>query len=109
MELIAQKLADNRPEPYKAPIRNETYYIRKFTRILDGKSWKDVVRKAVEQAKEGDAKARDWLTSIILQLKTGTEKDGPGALAAAAAGRDLKLMLRQVTKTVEVTPIDKKT
>jgi len=39
-------------------------------RRLKASDWEAIVKKAIEQAKDGDSKARDWLAQFIFGGKT---------------------------------------
>lgn len=49
--------------------------------------WADIVRKTVDDAKDGDAKARDWLASYLVGKPAG-EADTLHALAVEEVAGD---------------------
>lgn len=63
-------------------------YLATISEICPPDVWGDIVAKAVEDAKRGDPKARDWLASYLVG-KPGGEAETLHALAVAeAAGSD---------------------
>jgi hypothetical protein len=44
----------------------ETAYLRGLSEAVSLEDWREIVTRAVEQAKTGDARARDWLTRYLL-------------------------------------------
>jgi len=45
-------------------------YLKKIDTTLSLKEWREIVVKAIEQAKRGDAKARQWLSDYLLGKPT---------------------------------------
>ena len=46
--------------------RENVDYVKVTRRVVSRETWRIVVRKAVDQAKEGDRYARDWLTALLI-------------------------------------------
>ena len=40
-------------------------YQKKIDSTLSLKEWREIIKKAIEQAKRGDAKARQWLSEYV--------------------------------------------
>lgn len=57
----------------KAPLKNKRRdYIRVIAEVCSPDDWREIVEKAVQDAKEGEPRARAWLTSILVE-KQGKE------------------------------------
>lgn len=44
----------------------EEKYLKKISSSVTLTEWREIVKKAVEQAKRGDAKARQWLSDYLV-------------------------------------------
>ena len=58
----------------------EEKYLTSMVRCVKLKDWRDIVERAVADAKDGDAKAREWLSNYLLgkpsqELKVKGETD----------------------------------
>lgn len=60
---------------------DQTKYQKKIDTTMSLKEWRSIILKAIEQAKRGDAKARQWLSDYLagkpsqgLDITTGGEK-----------------------------------
>jgi hypothetical protein len=49
---------------------NQTKYLKKLDTTMTLKEWRDIVVKAIEQAKRGDSRARQWLSDYLLGKPT---------------------------------------
>lgn len=60
---------------------HQTKYLKALVRIVKQDDWKDIVKKAIEQAKRGDKSARQWLSDYCAgKPPQGVEMDVDGAL-----------------------------
>lgn len=66
-----------------APVTERTY-LAALRDACPPETWREIVLKAVEDAKAGDPKARDWLASYLAG-KPGTEATSLHALAVETA------------------------
>lgn len=41
-------------------------YLRKMGAAVSAREWREIIRKAVEQAKRGDPRAREWLAHYLM-------------------------------------------
>ena len=44
---------------------DQSKYLKKIDRTLSQKAWEEIILKAIEQARRGDAKARQWLSEYV--------------------------------------------
>lgn len=63
--------------PGRPPRATEAAYMRATLAVCDTDAWRDIVARAVKDARAGNARARDWLTRYTL----GPNPPGPMALA----------------------------
>lgn len=49
---------------------DQTKYLKKLDTTMTLKEWRDIVVKAIEQAKRGDSRARQWLSDYLLGKPT---------------------------------------
>jgi hypothetical protein len=49
---------------------DQTKYLKKIDTTMSLKEWRAIVLKAIEQAKRGDPKARQWLSDYLLGKPT---------------------------------------
>lgn len=69
----------NKVSPGRKPRRTEDQYLRATINSVTLADWKDIVDKAVAQAKRGDSRARQWLSDYLLgkpQQKVDVTSDG---------------------------------
>lgn len=45
---------------------NQTKYLKKIDTAMKITDWREIVKKAIEQAKRGDPKARQWLSDYLM-------------------------------------------
>lgn len=67
--------------------RTEASYLVSMTRAVTDEQWQQIVGKAVEQAIEGDSKAREWLGHYLLGA-TNPTRSRPTLAQAHAADPD---------------------
>lgn len=49
---------------------DQSKYLKKIDTALTFKSWRAIIKKAIEQAERGDSKARQWLSDYVLGKPT---------------------------------------
>jgi len=49
---------------------HQTKYLKSLVRLVKTDDWKQIVIKAIEQAKRGDTRAREWLANYCLGKPT---------------------------------------
>lgn len=49
---------------------NQTKYLKKLDTAMKITDWREIVEKAIEQAKRGDSRAREWLSSYLMGKPT---------------------------------------
>lgn len=85
-------------------------YFAKTQRQVTLRSWGRIVRRAVIQAIEGDSRAREWLTKMLLEQPSGQGVATSALEKLKAVGPEhLRMVLREVKRTVEVGPTTKVT
>ncbi len=52
--------------PGRPPLMTERKYLRATIVACDPEKWQVIVKRAVDDAKSGDAKAREWLSGYLL-------------------------------------------
>lgn len=61
------KFAKGNPGGPGRPHRQiEQDYLAAFSEVITREEWKEIIEKAVGQAKEGDPRARQWLTHYVI-------------------------------------------
>jgi len=45
---------------------NQSKYLKKIDTSMRLKDWAEIIKKAIEQAKRGDHKAREWLSNYLV-------------------------------------------
>jgi hypothetical protein len=58
----------NGKAPTRRPIERE--YLATLNAVVSLDTWKTICQKAVDEALEGDAKARDWLAKWLMTFET---------------------------------------
>ena len=58
----------NQGGPGRPPRQTESEYLTAMKQGCSPQDWQEIIQKAVIDAKEGDAKARDWLASYLIGL-----------------------------------------
>ena len=56
----------NKASPGRAPRKREERFLEVTLESVSFDDWKEIVRKAKEQAKRGDAVARKWLSDYLI-------------------------------------------
>jgi hypothetical protein len=76
----------------------ESEYLRTLNEAVSLDDWKAIVQTAVGQAKDGDGKARDWLTRYVLGAEPPrlTELVAQDIAGAGVAEDLLKALVRYV-------------
>lgn len=74
----------------RPPRRTEATYLVAMTRAVSDEQWSQIIGKAVEQAIEGDFKARDWLAHYLLGA-TPPSRSRPTLAAAHAADSETEI------------------
>lgn len=57
--------------PGRKPLPTERKYLTALTAVCSPEDWKTIAEKAVADAKEGDSRAREWLSSYLLGKPKG--------------------------------------
>lgn len=52
--------------PGRKPRATEERYLKTMTEIVDDEAWEAIVKRATQDAINGDAKARAWLTNYMI-------------------------------------------
>jgi hypothetical protein len=64
---MENSVAKNEPVVEVGGVRQvERGYLSDLGRLVDRGSWLAICRKAIEQAKEGDYRARDWISRWVM-------------------------------------------
>lgn len=97
------------------PVKRKAKYLKLLSQVVDEQVWKDIILKAVAQAKEGDRYARKWLSDyligtpvqrVLVDAAITTHRDFDVGQRAAAA----EALLQSVTdgRVVDgvATPLD---
>jgi hypothetical protein len=77
------------PGPGRPPLATEFQFLRAMRAAVSPDDFTAVVRKALEQAKAGDARARDWVARYVLPQDTSDKADFHANWAAALKTVDL--------------------
>lgn len=78
-------MARTKPHTHRATGRT---YVSTISEICPPDVWGDIVQKAVDDAKAGDAKARDWLASYLVGKPAGEAETLHALAVEEAAGDD---------------------
>ena len=75
-----QFVKGNKGGPGRPKRTKEEKYLTSMVRCVKLKDWRDIVQRAIADAKDGDAKAREWLSNYLLgkpsqELKVKGETD----------------------------------
>lgn len=71
MSVALEKEAESRPVADKSVTRQvERDYLARLGRLLDDPTWQAICNRAIEQAMEGDYRARDWLSRYVMPRDT---------------------------------------
>lgn len=74
--------------PGRPKRQTETEYLQTMAGACTLEDWGDIVQKAVADAKEGDARARKWLSSYLLGEPQGKAPTMLAVLVSELVGRD---------------------
>jgi hypothetical protein len=74
--------------PGRPPRAIESDYLRTLADACPPDTWREICDRAVEQARDGDAKARDWLAGHLLGLPRAEVRALTELAAHEAAGYD---------------------
>jgi hypothetical protein len=89
---------DRARKDFCTPKRHGVSYLRRVAKRITLHDWDQVVVKALQEAKEGDYRARQWLTDLVLQIPPKAGKSGSAPVRAAR-----ELVDRIVTERVVQT------
>jgi len=67
-------------------------YLAAFSEVITRDEWKEIIEKAVTQAKEGDPRARQWLTNYVI----GPRQDKELEIIAIQEEMEIDPIARQV-------------
>lgn len=85
----------------------ERDYLAALSENVSLEEWRDIVQAAVSKAKEGDCKARDWLTKYLIGDKPLTLADldaDPGHPFKLGGPGDVLALLGEQIEAVRATP-----
>ena len=74
--------------PGRPPRRIERDYLRALAGVVDLDAWQEIVQRAVDDARNGDAKARAWLSRHLLPTPSANEQVLKKIVADERAGID---------------------